>query len=169
MTPKEQRSSLTPDRLRELLHYEPETGAFVSRQRRSGVPYGRALGYVTKRGYRMVRVDNELHMAHRLAWLYMTGQWPSDEIDHRNGARSDNRWCNLRAATAKQNRENRAREASNSSGFRGVSWCAARRRWLAQIKHQRRQINLGRFDDLFDAVGARLRAERDLFTHHRGA
>lgn len=167
MTPKEERSNLTQNRLRELLVYISETGEFFSRVRRQGIPFGRPRGSRNNFGYVKIKVDGIDYLAHRLAWLYVTGRWPEQDLDHKNGRRSDNSFANLREASVKQNRENRNPVSSNTSGFRGVSWAASRSKWLAQIKHYGIQNNLGRFDALVDAVAARLRAERNMFTHHR--
>jgi hypothetical protein len=68
-----------------------------------------------------------LYREHRLAWLYMTGEWPTHEIDHINGDRVDNRFCNLREATASENRWNSRKRVNNTSGYKGVSWDSAKR------------------------------------------
>ena len=162
------KSGLTAERLREVLEYNPATGVFVWKARTArAVTVGALAGGVTNHGYAHITIDNERYVAHRLAWLYMTGAWPEEEVDHKNGLRADNRWCNLRAATTKQNRENREKAPSNTSGMRGVSWVRSRQNWLAQIKSYGVNRNLGRFPTLVDAAAARLRAEREMFTHHR--
>lgn len=92
---------LTQARLKEKLHYDPESGIF------RWVHSGTEAGYIHTKGYRRIRVDYNLYYAHRLAFLYMTGKLPSEQVDHVNGTRSDNSWSNLRNATPEQNSLNR--------------------------------------------------------------
>lgn len=137
---------LTAKRLREVVSYDPETGHFtwlVSRPRaRIG---GRAGGLGPGcGGYWCITIDRRRYVAHRLAWLYMTGAWPRTEmIDHINRDRSDNRFANLREATRGQNQVNSGKPSNNSSGFKGVR----RRygRWFAQIKKSGKHYHLGYF------------------------
>ena len=107
---------LTAARLRELLHYDPETGAFTrriaamsfgGRSGRACQTAGAAVGTAAcADGYVRFKVDGRSHMAHRLAWLYVHGNWPA-EIDHRNGLRDDNRLSNLREVSRTLNNRNR--------------------------------------------------------------
>lgn len=132
---------LTQERLRELLTYRPDTGEFVWRKKTSNrVKIGERAGRVAVNGYRGIRIDNTLHYAHRLAYLYVTGGWPSEQIDHINRVRDDNRWCNLRPATCSENQQNLGLAPTNTSGYRGVSYHRAARkwsaeRWVAGVKH----------------------------------
>jgi hypothetical protein len=112
--------NLTAARLRELVHYEPETGVFTWLRRplqlfdgdlrRSSVwnarYAGRVAGGGSKVGYTTIHIIDRAYWAHRLAWLYMTGAWPPDEIDHINMVKTDNRWGNLRAADRATNAQN---------------------------------------------------------------
>jgi hypothetical protein len=158
--------TLKLERLQEVLHYDPETGIFTwlkvkHRTIRPGDEAGRFSPY----GYITVKVDQIEYMAHRLAWFYMTGAWPTDQIDHRDRNRANNRWVNLREATNKQNHENIGLSCRNTSGIKGVRWDSQRGKWFAFITHHRRMQNLGRFADLDDAIAARRSAETSLFTH----
>jgi hypothetical protein len=98
--------------LRRILAYDPDTGDFRWRLRSDRDHswnmrhVGGLAGSTLPIGYRYVNIRKKLLLAHRLAWLWMTGQWPVDQIDHINGDRVDNRWCNLRLATQKQNSAN---------------------------------------------------------------
>jgi len=138
---------LTQDRLQELLMYNPETGEFVWRKRASNrVRVGDRAGRVDANGYRGIRIDGTLHYAHRLAQLYMTGVWPVCQVDHDNRVRDDNRWNNLKAVTRAENQQNLGLAPTNTSGYRGVSYHRAARkwtaeRWVAGVKHY-----LGLFD-----------------------
>jgi hypothetical protein len=108
--------------LRELLHYDPVTGHFTWRVDRGRIKAGSRAGCADKSRctpYRFISIDHKLHREHRLAWLWMNGEWPDRLIDHINGDGSDNRWSNLRLATAMQNAANNRRE-TGKSGLRGV-------------------------------------------------
>lgn len=138
------RSDLTVERLRDLLAYDPVSGLFRWRARRSWrAPSGSVAGGDTSNGYIKINVDQRLYRAHRLAWFYMKGEWPSGEIDHRDGDRKNNSWNNLRECSHSKNAANQKRRADNSSGFKGVSWAAHAKKWRAQIVVDGDYIHLG--------------------------
>lgn len=113
---------LTLERAKELLDYDPETGVFTWRVRRAGTALaGTIAGRIKARsGYREIKIDDRHYLAHRLAFLFMTGAWPEDQVDHINLKKNDNRWKNLRPATPQQNARNRNRPARNDTGLKGV-------------------------------------------------
>lgn len=94
---------LTAERLRELLDYDPETGAFRWKMSNNNIKIGTIAGTSNCDGYVQISIFRKFYLAHRLAWLYMNSEWPPHEIDHRNSKRNDNRWINLRSATRAQN------------------------------------------------------------------
>lgn len=154
----------------ELLSYDPETGAFRWKVLRNGfaggVRPGDIAGTDNGQGYVQINVAQRIWRAHRLAWLFMTGDVPPKgfEIDHINGERSDNRWSNLRQVSRRQNNYNLGISKRNISGTKGVSWIARNNKWLARLKVDGRIIHLGEFDLLSDAVAARKAGER---AHHQ--
>lgn len=150
---------LTAERLRELLHYDPKTGAFTWIVARPKCRVGEVAGGLTEKGYRKIRIDGRKYLAHRLAWLYMTGEWPADEIDHERSERDDNRWVKLRPADRLTNQRNQKRFRTNTSGVTGVA--PAGKKWSAYIGggSDRKQIQLGTFAEFDDAVQARKTAE----------
>lgn len=119
---------LAHGRLTEVLAYEPSTGVFTWIEPPKTMPYlrGKQAGTIDAYGYRYIRVDGIVIAAGRLAWFYMTGEWPLGQVDHRNRNRDDNRWKNLRDLTASQNQHNR--------GFSGVSWLSSKRRWRVVLR-----------------------------------
>ena len=155
---------LTQARLKELLHYDPDTGALTWRVAPSNcVKAGSVAGAITAYGYVQVSVDSTLHRAHRLAFLYMVGEIPPNAVDHVNGDRADNRWCNLRLATPSENQQNLRGPLSNSkSGLLGVSWHARGKKWQAQIKVDAVKHHLGCFTDKHEAHAAYLKAKAEL-------
>jgi hypothetical protein len=153
---------ITAERLREMLHYDPETGVFTYRMPRKRIRVGNVAGYQRPDGYRRIKLDKQFDYAHRLAWLYMTGEWPTFDIDHANGKPADNRWANLRQATTTQNLANSRKPASNRSGFKGACWDASKRKWLASIKVNGRNKFLGRFDCPAEAHRADVEAAEKL-------
>lgn len=152
------KDNLTAEELRSLYSYDPETGLFWS------LKYNRTVGYVDSRGYVVVEPKGIQFRAHRLAWLYMTGEWPANQIDHINGVRNDNRWSNLRAATNAENGQNQKIRSDNRSGYTGVRWHSVNRKWQVSIKANGRR-HFWYFDDQQSAIEARLKAEADMFTH----
>lgn len=168
--------TITGDGARELLEYDPETGAFKWKRRDSrhfaGTP-GRtsshaaanwnaryagkpALTAKTCDGYLHGNIHNRRVKAHRVAWLVVHGEWPDGQIDHINGDRSDNRISNLRVVSDAENKRNAKLYSTNKTGVPGVSWDRARGKWQAQCLRK----PLGRFDTFEEAVAARREAER---------
>lgn len=138
------KNDLTAQRLREALHYNPETGVFtrlICTSRRSAVG---AIAGTLSRGYCSIGIDGNNYRAHRLAWLYMTGSWPSDQIDHINGVRDDNRWINLRDVSGSTNLQNRRHaQRNNACGLLGVS--PYRKVWRATIRVGKKMLHIGTF------------------------
>lgn len=122
---RELESYLSHKRLRELLHYDPDTGIFTWLVRTSSrTPAGSQAGCISdKRGkrYLVIGIGRRLYHAHRLAWFYMTHEW-IDEVDHIKGNGLDNRWVNLRAATHREGSFNTKRRADNKSGVKGIAY-----------------------------------------------
>ena len=130
------RPELTAEKLRETLRYDPETGLFFWRcNRQGGAKAGTIAGCFDAGGYVRVTCLGRTYPAHRLAWLYVTGMWPTNEVDHINGDRSDNRWANLRAAESSQNSMNRAVRRNCASGVKGLSQLPSGS-WLGAIYKQ---------------------------------
>jgi hypothetical protein len=154
------RTELTPERLREVLSYDPETGVFTWKVRSSNrISIGDAASCKNDAGYILIRIDGQLHRAHRLAWLYVHGVWPESEIDHRNGVRSDNWISNLREATRKQNAQN----LGLTSKHPGVYWATDKELWRVRIMTNGRRVHVGYFEDLGAAIEARGKAKE---RHH---
>lgn len=127
--------------------YDPETGIFKRMRTygyRNRYKSGEIIGSIDARGYLILKFDGKQYKAHRVAWALMTGKWPEFEIDHKDGPKNDNRWCNLRPATHAQNVRNRPIGHNNRSGFKGVVRCG--RKWRAVVGYEGRKFDLGVFD-----------------------
>lgn len=158
-------SGLSHERLIHLLTYDPETGVFARRVATRGHRAGEACGWRDEaEGYARVKVDGVSYAAHRLAWLYVTGAWPKDEIDHVDLDGFNNRWRNLRPATRGQNQQNRRLRKDNRSGFAGVTFDEQAGKWRARISVGGRQIFLGHFDEVAPAASAYRDAKSRLHT-----
>ncbi|EFL4461577.1 MULTISPECIES: HNH endonuclease [Enterobacteriaceae] len=144
--------TLTQQRLKNLLNYDPSTGIFTRRITRGGMYAGSVVGTLSTHGYRKIMVDKVAYAAHRLAWLYVYGNFPGGEIDHINRDRCDNRIVNLRIASRKDNARNKGVSKRNTSGAKGVSWDRQTKKWRAQISVSGKSISIGRFDKKSDAV-----------------
>lgn len=160
-------TELTQAKLKELLHYEPETGVFTWKVNRGGTARaGSQAGTLCKvRGYWQISVFNRLHQTHRLAWFYVHGRWP-ECLDHINRIRTDNRISNLREVTRSQNLQNSTVVRGKLSGYRGVTWCRATRSWRAQIKASGKHYDLGRYATPEQAYAAYLAGAARYHTHN---
>lgn len=154
---------ITQDRLKELLRYCPATGVFTYAKGRSGknVKVGDRAGWISDKGYVRVCLDNRTYFAHKLAWLFVYGEYP-DRLDHRNRDRSNNSISNLRKASNSQNQMNAA-SGRNSSGYKGVSWHKHTKKWVARIRKDGKLIALGCFSDPKEAARAYNDAAQKLF------
>jgi hypothetical protein len=156
---------ITQNRVRECLFYDPATGEFRWRITRGGKAVAGALAARSgPRGYLQIMVDGSAHYAHRLAWLYVKGAIPAGmQIDHADGNRANNEISNLRLATRSQQRQNSRRNSNNSSGFKGVSFHAARGLWASRITRNKHTESLGYFDTAEAAYAAYCRAAQMQF------
>ena len=154
---------LTQSRLKEVLHYDPDTGVLVwITQLGSRAKIGSEAGSVTKQGrtyYRLIMIDKHHYYAHRLAWLYVHGEFPEKHIDHEDGNGLNNRIKNLRDVDRVDNSKNQRLSKRNKSGFIGVSFHNPAGKWVADIRVNGKTKYLGIFAEIDDAVKARKAAE----------
>lgn len=151
---------LTQERLKQLLHYDPETGVFTRLVSVKGFKAAKGVspGWVSVGGYLCVCVDGRQYLAHRLAWLYTYGEMPKSVIDHIDRVKTNNAITNLRLASKQLNALNINLQANNTSGVTGV--CRHQGKWMARIKINGVDRYLGRFDTIEDAAKARKNAEQ---------
>lgn len=166
--PSSYSSELTDEIARELLAYDQETGEFRWRLGRGHIKAGDIAGHLQEykggKFYRVIRILDSLHLAHRIGWLIATGKFPEGDLDHKDGDSLNNRFLNLRDSTHSQNMQNTVRRSDNKSGFKGVSWDAANSKWVARIRIPGGKYkNLGRFLDPEDAHRAYCSAANELF------
>ena len=150
--------SLTYAEMKKHLGYNPETGNFWWIKARKGTRAGTTAGGIVK-GYRRICINLEKHYAHRLAWLYVHGEWPNGEIDHINQIKDDNRIDNLRVVSHQQNNQNKPLNSNNTSGVHGVAWCNRDKKWRVSIKANYKHIALGNYDTKTKAIAKRKMAE----------
>lgn len=157
---------LTAAQLRELLDYDPETGVFRWRVTNSNrAVAGKEAGCIeTRRNtrYRTIPLRGRRYYAQRLAWLYMTGEWPEHIVDHRDGEGLNNRWENLRQATEAQNARNARRHRDNTTGLKGVHFNRQLGRFQANIHADGVSHHLGLFDTAEEAGEAYANAAQRL-------
>lgn len=155
--------------LRKRLRYEPETGKLywrddpTKRQNWRTMWAGReAFTAKNEHGYHLGALDYKMLKAHRVIWALVYGRWPQGEIDHINRVRDDNRIENLREANPKEQRRNMSKHKHNTSGVMGVSFDKARGLWRANVWENNKQVYLGRFKTMEEAIKAR----EDALTHY---
>lgn len=145
----------TADEVRELLDYNPETGALTWKVRQATDPATKwwntryaekQAGCRNASGYMEVRLFDRLHLAHRLAWIWVNGEWPSSAIDHADGNPSNNCLANLRPTNDSLNQANKKKPSTNRSGYKGVSFRKDKGRYVAQIMANGQYHYLGLFD-----------------------
>ena len=145
--------------LSSLFKYDKESGILTRIRHISGsAKMGDTVGTKRVDGYLCVIIDGESYLLHRIIWILTTGEQPNT-IDHINRNRGDNRWCNLRNVSPQENCYNQSLRSNNKSGIVGVSFDKRRNSWRSTIMVNAVQIFLGRFEDMEDAISARLEAE----------
>ena len=146
---------ITQAQLKEYIHYSPLTGVFT----RISSPYEAKLGVINScanhsNGYFQIGISGKLYKAHRLAWMYMHGEWPKDQIDHINRDKIDNRIDNLREASSAQNNQNVGLRSDNASGIKGVTYYKITGKWVAKINISGKLKHIGYFKTLEEASQA---------------
>ena len=156
-------SKVSHSQMLKILDYDPDTGVFTwkVRPRKNMSPGTRAGGINEANGYRYIRFLGIRPTEQRAVWFYMTGKFPEHTIDHINGNRSDNRFCNLREATRLEQNQNFPVRKS-SAGLTGVSWSDSSKKWKSQIKFNNKMKYLGVFNTKAEAHEAYLKAKSDL-------
>lgn len=165
----QERRQLTAEQAVKVFSYDPETGLLLRVRPIEGQSTIRKpiAGYIDRDGYRTIKVLGYTYFAHRVIWLMQTGSWPDGFIDHINGVRHDNRFCNLRVVDRAMNQQNmHAARADSSSGVLGVSLHKKTGKWRAQLSINGRTTYLGVFDSMEEARLVYLQAKRK---HHPGA
>ncbi len=166
---------LTADDVRRVLDYDPETGDFRWAVDRFKGPHHKALcarkgdlaGSFNAKGYRQISVCGRNYGAQRLAWLVMTGEMPTGQVDHIDRDPSNNRWSNLRDIPAEMNMRNRNVRSDNKLGVPGVY--RARTGFAVHIGVGNKQRQIGTFATLDEAITARRAAQHELHGSFAGA
>ena len=147
---------LTLSIAQKLFKYNPTTGILYWRSNRSPtVRCGDIAGTDHCKGYRSVQVNHNNYLVHRLIWLIIKGVWPKNQIDHIDHDRGNNKIDNLREATQTENQRNGCIQKNNTSGFVGVYWSKANKKWRAGICLNNKNMCLGYFIEKADAIAAR--------------
>lgn len=154
-------NELTQSSLKERLIYDPETGIFVWLDSLGGVKLGSVCGHVNNRGYVRITIDGRRHRAHRLAWLYVYGKFPRDQIDHIDGNPSNNKMSNLRECTGSENSQNARIRKDKKLRIKNVYFHKKSGRYRVQVTSNKRRYEKV-FDVLEDAAADALRARKEM-------
>jgi hypothetical protein len=145
---------ITLNQYKKVLEYQPETGNFIWLESRGKAKKGSIAGTPDKNGYIQIRYLRKAAQAHRLVFLYMTGEWPVNQVDHINRVTNDNRWINLRQADSFINMRNRGIQKNNTSGCRGVTYNKAQKKWKVEVKYKHQSYFIGYYKEKKDAIKA---------------
>lgn len=146
---------LTQAELKENLHYNPETGVFTHIKKKSGIHIGQRAGSIHCKGYRYIKVMQVNYRSARLAFLYMTGAFPKNQVDHVDKDRANDRWLNLQDITNLENCRKKGMNKNNKSGFNGVHFVKKLNKWKAGIVVEGSLVYLGIHTHLEDAIKVR--------------
>jgi len=156
---------ITQEQLKLRLTYDPDTGTFTNNVAHQAKKVGSVAGRINHDGYVQIMVHGKRYLGHRLAWLYVNGNFPESQIDHINRNKSDNRIANLRLADFKTNGQNKPVPKNNTSGIKGVCWNKNAGKWQAQIKINKKVTYLGLFKSENAAAEAYKTASLKHHTH----
>lgn len=157
---------ITYSELRELVSYNPNTGLFIRiKTQCNSAKKGSEPGHVKRCSgglkYRALEYKGKPYYLHRLAHLYMTGEWPQGDIDHEDGDGLNNKWDNIRTATMTENQKNRRLNANSKSGVTGVSFYSRNKKWRVAINIRGKKKHLGYFETFEEAVEIRMKANKE--------
>ena len=159
---------LTMEKLKEVIYYDHLTGLFYWKKHMgSRARKGNVTGTQNKEGYIQIMVNRKIYYGHRLAWLYVHGYFPENDVDHIDRIRNHNWISNLRESSRQCNIRNTGNHKTNTSGVKGVYWCKEsekikKGKWNAKMSINRKTKNLGYYEDFEEAVCARLAGEQCL-------
>jgi hypothetical protein len=161
---REKEAKMSPQTLREMLSYDPETGVVTwvnSRNKNvNGKPTGLKITDRWNKSYLRMQIRPHVFLVHRVAWAIHYGEWPKDQIDHRDGDGTNNRLDNLRSVSNMKNAHNTKLKSTNTSGHKGVRWHSIGKKWNARITVDGVEKSLGLFHRIEDAIAARKDAEK---------
>lgn len=159
------KDDLTQEFLKSILEYDQETGEFFwIKPKRSWVAAGVKAGSIEAKGYVVININRGLYKAHRLAWLYVYGEWPKNQLDHIDRNKQNNKISNLREATNSQNQQNTPKYKTKAlvrSKYKGVSLHNKTKKWQAEIQIEKKRFYLGLFSCEEDAAMAYLEAKKN--------
>ncbi len=148
------------------LSYDKKTGIFTwNLNGTRGIKAGDVAGSKSSDGYIMLSIKGKKILAHRVAWLFVYGELPIGNLDHKNRNKSDNRIENLRSATYEQNAQNRSKNSRNTSGYKGVTWHKRDKRWQSAITVKGKVMHLGYYTNAKDAHASYVEASKKYQTH----
>jgi hypothetical protein len=156
------KNKLTQKRLKEILRYYPGSGIFRWRTTGIGRRKNKIAGCKRHDGYIRITIDGKRHYAHQLAFLYVHGYFPENDIDHIDGNPGNNKIKNLREVSHQCNIRNTGNPINNTSGVKGVSWHKPANKWMAYIVVNGKLKHLGYYKNFDDAAKARYKAEKKL-------
>lgn len=139
---------ITQKELKEIVEYNEDTGIFTWKVDKGRAKKGDIAGSPHNNGYKQIRINKKLHLEHRLAWIYVYGKPPKNDIDHINGVRTDNSIKNLRECTRHQNLCNRTVKVKSKSGIKNVCWHKQNQTWMVKIQVKGKHIHIGCFKDI---------------------
>jgi len=157
MNKQDYTEQITQKYLKSILEYDPDTGVFIWKIRKKGIKR-KVAGYINNNGYRVITINRTTQLAHRLAWLYMTGEWPKGQIDHINHDKDHNRIENLNDVSVRGNAHNRL----DNKTFVGVYWHPDNNKWISKINIRGKIEYLGSFETHLAACYARHQANLEI-------
>ena len=155
---------INQETVKNLFYYDVESGMLFWRigNGRNVKPWQEAKA-LNGNGYCTAKVNGKSYLTHRLAWLYVYGEFPKEDIDHKNRIRNDNRLCNLRAVSRTDNCQNISLPSHNKSGHIGISWFKSHKSWTVYVKVNKKNKWLGNYKNLDDAIAARKAGEKQYY------
>ena len=150
--------------LQKFYSYDPNTGLLTCKLPQQQHYIGDVIGSLSNHGYLEAGIGNKSYLVHRLIWLYMTGYFP-EKVDHINHDRLDNRWNNLREVDNTENSKNCSVSRNSRTGVNGVSYMKTKGKYRAYVTVNRKQVYVGLYDSIDEAIAARAKADQDYKFH----